>query len=100
MRDVITRTKSDIGYTHPIIGMHVRHGDSCTSRVDCHSLTKYMQEASDLLRNSVTAASDDLLIQAEKIRLKYGISTVFLATDSEQVVAEAKKHVQFTVRNV
>jgi hypothetical protein len=29
LRGLITRAKADLGWTHPIIGMHVRRGDSC-----------------------------------------------------------------------
>jgi hypothetical protein len=63
----------------PMLSLHVRHGDSCVGddkRV-CDSLEKYMRVAA--------------LPMAEK----YGIRSIYLATDDEVVVNETKKWPQF-----
>ena len=63
--------KATIGYAHPIIGMQVRHGDTCRVREVCWPLAAFME-------------------QARRMKAKYGVKTIFLATDSEKVAAEAK----------
>jgi hypothetical protein len=63
----LSRLKHQLGFTHPIIGLHVRHGDSCpgtpgafTGR-SCKGVRHYIEEL-------------------EIMRSLYGINKVFLAT--------------------
>ena len=69
----VARVSEAIGFSSNAIGMHVRHGDSCSDpRVftmrRCYALSDYM-------------------VQAERMRKLYGVNTIFLATDDEQVCA-------------
>jgi hypothetical protein len=70
----LERIKRDIGYEHPIIGVHVRHGDAChtTTRAGhCKGLEAYMPSIKTLAE-------------------RYNTTRVYLATDDEAVVRQAK----------
>ena len=69
--------KQSIGYEHPIIGLHIRHGDGCRygirSRLfDCPSVDDYLP---------------DLRAMSEM----YKTTRVYVATDSPAIVTSAKK---------
>ena len=61
----------------PVLGLHVRHGDACLAgeRVrmarTCSPLTEYMQQARSLIK-------------------ALGVTTIYLATDSEQVLEDTR----------
>ena len=61
----------------PVLGMHVRHGDACLAeeRVrmarTCSPLAEYMQRARSLIKT-------------------LGVTTIYLATDSEQVLEDTR----------
>jgi hypothetical protein len=63
----LTALKQKLGFTHPIIGLHVRHGDSCPgtpgafTHRSCKGVGHYIEEL-------------------EIMRSLYGINKVFLAT--------------------
>ena len=63
----VQRVKQKLGFTRPVIGMHVRHGDSCKVRLHCWPFESYMRAA-------------------ERLRGLYGVSSIYLATDSAEVV--------------
>jgi hypothetical protein len=60
-----------------IIGMHVRRGDACDGDVrkgrTCSPLSVYMAEALEMKR-------------------RYGVSAVFLASDSQQVIEHSRRY--------
>lgn len=66
----------------PILGMHVRHGDSCLAKEakrtarKCDGLDVYMKEA-------------------KKMKEKYGYKSIFLATDDVEVVEATKDYPEF-----
>jgi len=65
--------------SQPVISMHVRHGDSCfdhRAQRSCHKFAEY-------------------LAAARQIRDKYGVASIFLATDDMAVIAEAKNSTEF-----
>jgi len=67
--------------TTPVIGMHVRQGDSCgdgwrTGR-KCSELSEYMEIA-------------------EEVRSKTGASTIYLATDSESIINKTAEYPSWT----
>ena len=66
----VAALKAELGYAHPIIGMQVRHGDTCRVREVCWPLA-------------------DFIAKARVMKEKYGVRNIFLATDSEAVVEEA-----------
>jgi hypothetical protein len=81
LRDKLSleKLKQDIGFSHPIIGLHIRHGDSCpgtpgafTAR-SCKGVNHYIQEV-------------------ETMSKLYGIKSVFLATDDQKVVSRLRGH--------
>ena len=66
--------KRRIGYRHPIIAMHVRHGDACRDIYGsrkCFKLGEYMAHA-------------------QRMKDRYGVANIFLATDDPEVVREAE----------
>ena len=66
----IPHLKRRISYHHPIIGIHIRRGDSCHNNGrSCFALNRYMEEA--------------LLFKA-----RYGVSNIFVATDSSDIIQE------------
>ena len=68
----VERVKESIGFLHPIIGMHVRRGDSCHTslrRNRCRSLRANLRGV-------------------EAMAARYNTSRVFLATDSPSVKEE------------
>ena len=74
VRRAVEDVKRRIRYRHPIIAMHVRHGDACrdiyrTRR--CYPLAEYMAHA-------------------QRMKDQYGVADIFLATDDPEVVQEAK----------
>ncbi|KAK3265243.1 hypothetical protein CYMTET_26058, partial [Cymbomonas tetramitiformis] len=75
----LEKLKVKIGFKHPIIGLHVRHGDAChttTRRGTCAGLKKYLPH----LRTMAT---------------RYKTKRVYLATDDEKVLAEARNNTEF-----
>jgi hypothetical protein len=71
MQQAVDVTKDEIGWKRPIIGMHVRRGDSCTAREECYSFKDYM-------------------VHAIEMYAQYEIRTIFLSTDSEEILKEAQ----------
>jgi hypothetical protein len=68
LQDQIRAAKHLVGMHHPIIGMHVRQGDACSdwSRpAACPPLSAYVEAAKEM-------------------RNLYGVSRIFLATDSSE----------------
>uniref|UniRef100_A0A7S0N6K9 Alpha-(1,6)-fucosyltransferase N- and catalytic domain-containing protein n=1 Tax=Pyramimonas obovata TaxID=1411642 RepID=A0A7S0N6K9_9CHLO len=75
----LAELKASIGFQHPIIGVHVRHGDSChttTRKGTCVGLAHYLPH-----------------IQA--LAEKYNTTRVYLATDDAAVVREAAANSDF-----
>lgn len=66
----------------PVIGMHVRHGDSCY----------------DDARGRMCLDFDVYMQYARMLRKQTGASTIFLASDSQYVLKEASKIRDFKVR--
>mmetsp|Transcript_32499 Transcript_32499/g.73014 ORF Transcript_32499/g.73014 Transcript_32499/m.73014 type:complete len:662 (-) Transcript_32499:1362-3347(-) len=75
---LVRRVKRRIGYEHPIMGVHVRHGDSCPKWEDKHShlpgakcekLERYVEEMYAMKR-------------------LYGVDRVFVCTDDPVVIEE------------
>lgn len=71
----VAATKKRIGWKDgvAVLGIHVRHGDSCKVRLHCWPFEMYMEEA-------------------RRLRSLYGVSTIYLATDSKAIIEKAKKH--------
>eukprot|EP00937_MAST-01D_sp_MAST-1D-sp2_P001759 g1759.t1 len=74
----LERLKREIGYEHPVVGVHIRHGDAChgatTKRVGhCVPFGRYAAEAARMGR-------------------LYGIGRAFIATDDPAVIDEARAH--------
>ena len=68
--------KRQIGYKHPIIGVHIRHTDAChtTKRAGrCKRFQAYVDEV-------------------QKMRKLYGIDRAFVATDDPEVIKEIKAY--------
>jgi len=61
----LSSVKARLNYTHPIIGMHVRRGDSC------HTTS----------RRGKCASIEEHVSHAQQLSERYGISKVFLASD-------------------
>ena len=64
-----------VGFRHPVVGMHVRQGDACSdwSRpAPCPPLERYMEAA-------------------RQMRLRYGVTTIYLATDSGVALASLQR---------
>eukprot|EP00241_Pyramimonas_parkeae_P018051 CAMPEP_0114292300 /NCGR_PEP_ID=MMETSP0059-20121206/8984_1 /TAXON_ID=36894 /ORGANISM="Pyramimonas parkeae, Strain CCMP726" /LENGTH=363 /DNA_ID=CAMNT_0001413931 /DNA_START=36 /DNA_END=1124 /DNA_ORIENTATION=- len=75
----LEQLKADIGFKHPIIGVHVRHGDAChttTRKGTCSGLSTYMQD--------IEAMSE-----------RYNTTRVYLSTDDEAVVREARQNTKY-----
>jgi len=75
---MIREAKNYLGWRSPLIGMHVRRGDSCAdwSRpAPCKSLSEYFRECR---------------IMSEM----YGTKSVFIATDSADVVTRAREELE------
>ena len=73
-KEYVDRVEREIGLTYPAIAMHVRHGDACQDPVKqrvCQPLSEYM-------------------VAAREMRKQYGVNTIFLATDDEQVIRDSK----------
>ena len=68
--------KSRIGYEHPIIGLHVRHGDGCLHGMrkshGCKALSSYLREL-------------------RVLKAMYGVRRVFLATDSAEIANQTQE---------
>jgi hypothetical protein len=45
LRELVEKTKKEIGFHGPIMAMQIRHGDSCVVRPDCKGLAEYMKHA-------------------------------------------------------
>lgn len=74
LRALVKSAMNDVGWRQPAIGMHVRRGDSCAdwSRpAPCVPLANYLRACRDMAA-------------------KYGARSVFIATDSADVVGEAR----------
>lgn len=69
----VRHVKNLIGYTHPIIGLHIRHGDACTHA----SLSNYRPGCKSVA---------DYFAEVVKMGEKYDVSKVFLATDDDSVL--------------
>ena len=67
----------------PVLGLHVRHGDSCSrneanrTRRQCDPLADYMAAV-------------------ERLASGLNVSTIYLATDSQEVLEETKAYPQYT----
>ena len=76
MKEKIESEKTRLGYRKPVISIHVRRGDACSSREvggarQCYHLEAYLAEA-------------------VKMRDRYGINRIFLATDDTASVEWAR----------
>ena len=73
----LERMKSELGFKHPIIGVHIRHGDGCLhgrrKQHGCKPLSHYMDEV-------------------RTMRDMYGVNRVFISTDSTTALAETKAY--------
>eukprot|EP00899_Mesostigma_viride_P008453 jgi/Mesvir1/17609/Mv08836-RA.1 len=68
--------KQKMGYEHPIIGVHVRHGDACHTTIrkgTCKGLAYYLPELRALAS-------------------KYNTTRVYLATDDTAIIEEAGRY--------
>eukprot|EP00281_Chroomonas_sp_CCMP1168_P016142 CAMPEP_0206213320 /NCGR_PEP_ID=MMETSP0047_2-20121206/1060_1 /ASSEMBLY_ACC=CAM_ASM_000192 /TAXON_ID=195065 /ORGANISM="Chroomonas mesostigmatica_cf, Strain CCMP1168" /LENGTH=544 /DNA_ID=CAMNT_0053635463 /DNA_START=142 /DNA_END=1774 /DNA_ORIENTATION=- len=76
---MIRGMKNMIGYSHPVLGVQVRRGDSCahagssTIRPPCQSIDTY-------------------IALSEKFISAYGYKQIFLATDDQEVVEQFRQH--------
>jgi len=73
----VEAVKQSLGFRHPIIGIHIRHGDSCSdprpyTMRRCWPLAEYMAHA-------------------RRFKERYGVRTVFLATDDAEVAEAAQQ---------
>merc|ERR1712137_571553 len=69
----LSALKKKIGFTHPIIGLHVRHGDACHTSEragNCFGLKVYLPAIRAMSR-------------------RYNISKVFVATDDPKTISSA-----------
>jgi len=71
--------KAEIGFVHPIIGVHVRHGDACHTT----------------LRKGRCTELDAYLPEIRTMAARYNTTRVFLATDDASVVAAAAEATEF-----
>ena len=72
----LEKLKADIGFRHPIIGVHIRHGDAChtTDRKGrCKGLAHYLPEIRTLAE-------------------RYKTNRVYIATDDDQVLKTTKSY--------
>lgn len=73
----LERIKAELGFAHPIVGVHVRHGDGCLhgrrKQHGCKPLSFYMEEV-------------------RAMRDMYGVNRVFIATDSTTALADTKQY--------
>mmetsp|Transcript_68591 Transcript_68591/g.162674 ORF Transcript_68591/g.162674 Transcript_68591/m.162674 type:complete len:293 (+) Transcript_68591:3-881(+) len=82
---LLRRVKNAIGFAHPIMGVHVRHGDSCPKWEDKHSH----------LPGAKCHAFQKYVDQMEEMKRRYGVTRVFLCTDDPSVVAQLADYPQF-----
>ena len=81
---VISKLKTDLRWEahRPILGIHIRHGDSCSpDQVELKART-----CEDL---------DVYMYHARNLSLKYGYKSIFLATDDPKMVEATKKYPEF-----
>ena len=77
LRRRLRHVKNLIGYSHPIIGLHIRHGDACTHA----SLSNYRPGCKSV---------DDYLEMVAQVGAKYDVTKVFLATDDDSVLQHVR----------
>ena len=75
---LLRRVKRTIGYRHPIMAVHVRHGDSCPKWEDAHShlpgakcqgLERYLEGMIEMYR-------------------RYGVRRAFVSTDDPAIIEQ------------
>jgi glycoprotein 6-alpha-L-fucosyltransferase len=71
-----------MGFTHPIIGLHVRRGDKC-------------RKGSRLMPPALCASSAPFLDAARRLREEYGVKAVFIATDDPSVITDCRRSRDF-----
>jgi hypothetical protein len=76
LRELVEKTKKEIGFRGPIMAMQIRHGDSCVVRPDCKGLGEYMKHA-------------------RVMKAKYGVKRIFLATDSYKIITQTRFYPDF-----
>ena len=70
LRRRIRHVKNLIGYSHPIIGLHIRHGDACTHaslsnyRPHCKSVDDYFRQVKKNKKNLNTKMSTKTIVYA------------------------------------
>mmetsp|Transcript_6167 Transcript_6167/g.15626 ORF Transcript_6167/g.15626 Transcript_6167/m.15626 type:complete len:483 (+) Transcript_6167:69-1517(+) len=62
--------------TGPILGVHVRHGDACAAGRECYTWGQYRQAAL-------------------RMKAKYGVARIMLATDSQEIVQQCQEDPEF-----
>ena len=76
MEALVRETRAQIGFKHPIVAAQVRQGDSCFTRRRCWGLGRVVEAAKELQQ-------------------KYGVNTIYLATDSAKVIQSTKQYPDF-----
>ena len=71
----LQRVKENIGFKHPIIGVHVRRGDAC------HTTGR---------KNRCRSFENTYLPHIRTLSEKYGVNRVFLATDDDELLRKVK----------
>lgn len=72
---LVRKVRRKLGYerarksNEPVMTMQIRHGDSCVVREGCYPLALYMKHAN-------------------RVKQMYGVTNIFLATDSARVIAQ------------
>jgi len=85
LENLLRRIKLAIGFQHPIIGVHVRHGDSCPKWEDAHSH----------LPGAKCESFEKYLLEMEAMRARYKTNRVFICTDDPGVIAQLPQHASF-----
>lgn len=89
----------DDSLIHPIVSMHVRHGDACD--VWFEKMPEHAVNTSILMKDGVMQdsrycfRSTVYMEQLELIRKKYGVRKVLLSTDSPDMIKLTEKYPQY-----
>lgn len=78
LQTTLRQVKAALGFTHPVISVHVRHGDACMHA----SISQFRPKCVEW---------EVYLERIYEMRDKYGVSAVFLATDDPAVSEAARK---------
>jgi len=86
MQEVLTKHKEDIGWAHPIVGLHIRRTDKLFAEAQFHGIEEYMKHVDQFYK--------ELEEKSGPLPNKH----VFIASDDPKVIPEAiQKYPQYKI---